>query len=173
MMLDLLQWIPSTGELGIKSGTMLALIFFGASFVLIPRTFLCLGAGFGLAAIWIIMPSTLLGGILAFLLARCFVSGRVRALVDAHPRLRRVAEAVDEEGWRVVGLLRFASPLPQILLYVYIGSTGRQILDDETLSTLDRVMIGVGMTSLAVAAARIVRRVRQSLERSVPAGRKA
>src|SRR3954471_24307942 len=104
MMLDLSQWIPTTGGLSIKSGLMLALVFFGASFVLVPRTFLCLGAGagFGLGAVFVILPSTMLGGILAFLLARYFVSERLQAYVDARPRLRRFATAVDEEGWRVV-----------------------------------------------------------------------
>jgi uncharacterized membrane protein YdjX (TVP38/TMEM64 family) len=76
---------------------------------------------------------------------------------------------VDEEGWRVVALLRFASPLPnavqnyvfgltrigflpfaittflftipQVMLYVYLGSTGRALLD-ENLSTLNRGPVG-------------------------------
>lgn len=191
---DWLNWMQTGGGLGIGSAIMLSLIFFGASFVLIPRTFLCLGAGagFGLGAVLIIMPSTLLGGMLAFLLARYFLSQRVRKWIDARPRLRRVAEAVDEEGWRMLALLRFASPLPnafqnyvfgltrigfwpfaiitfifsipQVLLYVYIGSAGRQILLDEALSTLDRILIGVGITSLVIAAMLIFRRVRRSVE---------
>jgi uncharacterized membrane protein YdjX (TVP38/TMEM64 family) len=186
----MMQWLPEAGELSVHSSMMLSLIFFAASFVLVPRTFLCLGAGvsFGLVAVPVILPSTMLGGILAFLAARYFFSERVHAYVDARPRLRRFATAVDEEGWRVVALLRLASPvpnavqnylfgltrigflpfavttfvfsIPQVVLYVYLGSAGRAVLLDENLSTLNRVMLGAGLVSILVAALLIVRRVR-------------
>jgi len=183
-------WFPEGADLGATSSAMLSLMFFAASFVLIPRTFLCLGAGasFGLAAVPIILPSTMLGGILAFLLARHFLAERLRIYIDARPRLARIATAVDEEGWRIVALLRFASPLPnavqnyvfgltrigflpyaittlvfsvpQIVLYVYLGSLGRTVLLDESLSTLNRGLLGVGLISIAVAATLVVRRIR-------------
>ncbi|HEU0083172.1 MAG TPA: hypothetical protein VFQ87_09910, partial [Bradyrhizobium sp.] len=72
---------------------MLALVFFAASFVLVPRTFLCLGAGagFGLGAVFVILPSTMLGGVLAFLLARHLFAERLRRHIDARPRLRGIA----------------------------------------------------------------------------------
>jgi uncharacterized membrane protein YdjX (TVP38/TMEM64 family) len=197
MMYDtVMQWLPEAGDLGVNSSMMLSLIFFAASFVLIPRTFLCLGAGasFGLAAVLVILPSTMLGGILAFLSARYFFSERVHAYVDARPRLRRFATAVDQEGWRVVALLRFASPMPnavqnyvfgltrigflpfavttfvfsipQVVLYVYLGSAGRAVLLDESLSTLNRVLLGIGLVSLLVAALLVVRRVRYDADRA-------
>jgi uncharacterized membrane protein YdjX (TVP38/TMEM64 family) len=191
-----MQWLSEGRDLGVNSSIMLSLIFFAASFVLIPRTFLCLGAGasFGLAAVLVILPSTMLGGILAFLSARYLFSERLHTYVDARPRLRRFATAVDEEGWRVVALLRFASPLPnavqnyvfgltrigfwpfaittfvfsipQIVLYVYLGSAGRAVLLDESLSTLNRILLGVGLVSIFVAALLVFRRVRLDTERA-------
>ena len=165
----LTQWLPGGVELSVNSAILLSLIFFAASFVAIPRTFLCLGAGasLGILAVLIILPSTMFGGILAFLLARHLLSVRLQTYIDAHARLRRIAAAVDEEGWRVVALLRFASPvpnavqnyvfgltrigflpfvittflfsIPQVMFYVYLGSTGRAVLLDENLSMLNRV----------------------------------
>lgn len=104
--------------------------------------------------------------------------------------LRRVATAVDEEGWRVVALLRLASPvpnavqnyvfgltriellpfavttffftIPQVVLYVYLGSAGRAVLFDDSLSTLNRVLLSVGLISIIVAATLVVRRVRSN-----------
>jgi uncharacterized membrane protein YdjX (TVP38/TMEM64 family) len=104
---------------------ILSLIFFVASFVLIPRTFLCLGAGasFGLSAILIILPSTMLGGMLAFLLARYLLAERVQVYIGRRPRLLRVAAAVDQEGWRIVALLRFASPVPNSIQNYVFGLT--------------------------------------------------
>lgn len=190
-----MQWLPEGGDLGVSSSIMLSLIFFAASFVLIPRTFLCLGAGasFGLAAVPVILPSTMLGGILAFLLARYCFSERLHVYIDARPRLRSFATAVDEEGWRVVALLRFASPvpnavqnyvfgltrigflpfavttflfsIPQVVLYVYLGSAGRAVLLDDSLSTLNRVLLGIGLVSIFAAALLVVRRVRRDADR--------
>lgn len=191
-----MQWLSEGRDLSLDSSVMLSLIFFAASFVLIPRTFLCLGAGasFGLAAVIVILPSTMLGGILAFLLARYLFSERLRVYVDDRPRLRRFATAVDEEGWRVVALLRFASPvpnaaqnyvfgltrigflpfaittfvfsIPQVVLYVYLGSAGRSLLLDESLSTVNRVLLGLGLLSIFVAALLVLRRVRSDAERT-------
>jgi uncharacterized membrane protein YdjX (TVP38/TMEM64 family) len=191
-----MQWLPAGSDLGVSSSIMLSLIFFAASFVLIPRTFLCLGAGasFGLAAVLVILPSTLLGGILAFLSARYFFAERVHAYVDARPRLRRFATAVDEEGWRVVALLRFASlmpnaaqnyvfgltrigfvpfavttfvfSIPQVALYVYLGSAGRAVWLDESLSTLNRILLGIGLISILVAALLVIHRVRRDADRA-------
>jgi uncharacterized membrane protein YdjX (TVP38/TMEM64 family) len=187
----MMQWFADAASLGVTSSTMLALVFFAASFVLVPRTFLCLGAGagFGLGAVFVILPSTMLGGVLAFLLARYLFAERLRRYIDARPRLRGIANAVDEEGWRVVALLRFASPLPnavqnymfgltriafwpfaittfvfsipQVVLYVYLGSAGRAVLLDDSLSTLNRIVLAVGSLSVLLAAALIVRRVRR------------
>jgi uncharacterized membrane protein YdjX (TVP38/TMEM64 family) len=186
-----MQWLHEINILSVNSSMMLSLVFFFASFVLIPRTFLCIGAGasFGLFAILIILPSTILGGMLAFLLARYFFSERVQRFIDNRPGLRKVAVAVDEEGWRVVALLRLASPLPnaaqnymfglthigflpyavtsfvfsvpQVVLYVYLGSTGRAVLFDGDLSTLNRLMLGAGLICIVITALLIVRRIRR------------
>jgi uncharacterized membrane protein YdjX (TVP38/TMEM64 family) len=186
-----MHWLHVTSALSANSSMVLSLVFFFASFVLIPRTFLCIGAGasFGLFAVLIILPSTVLGGMSAFLLARYFFSERVQRFIDSRPGLRKVAVAVDEEGWRVVALLRLASPLPnaaqnymfgltrigflpfavttfvftvpQVVLYVYLGSTGRAVLFDGDLSTLNRLMLGAGLICIVVTALLVVRRVRR------------
>jgi uncharacterized membrane protein YdjX (TVP38/TMEM64 family) len=131
----------------------------------------------------------MVGGIMAFLLARYLFSERLQTYIDSRPRLRRIAVAVDEEGWRVVALLRFASPvpnavqnyvfgltrigflpfavttcvftIPQVLLYVYLGSAGRAVLLDASLSMLNRVLLGIGLISVVVAALLVGRRVRR------------
>src|SRR3954471_9086644 len=166
-----MAWIGAGNALGFRSAGALALIFFVASFVFVPRTLLCLGVGalLGLPSILVILPCTTLGGVLAFLAARYLLKDRVQAMIEARPGLRKIAAAVDEEGWRIVALLRFASPLPnavqnymfgltriafwpfaittfvfsipQVVLYVYLGSAGRAVLLDDSLSTLNRIVL--------------------------------
>lgn len=63
-----------------------------------------------------------------------FVAGPLQRELDRRPRLRKIADAVDSEGWRVVALLRFWSPIATViqnyvvraysnwLLAIYIGN---------------------------------------------------
>lgn len=187
----MMQWLSRADDLSLGSSMVLSLVFFAASFVLIPRTFLCLGVGavFGIYAVLIILPSTTLGGILAFLTARHLLSKRMQVFITSRPGLRRIADAVDAEGWRIVALLRFASPLPnavqnymfgltriqllpfsiatfffttpQVVLYVYLGSAGRSLVLGDGLSILNRVLLGAGLISVALAVSLIIRRVRR------------
>jgi uncharacterized membrane protein YdjX (TVP38/TMEM64 family) len=195
----MMTWIETGNPLDVSSAGTLVLIFFVASFIFVPRTLLCLGVGalVGWPSVLIILPSTTLGGVLAFLAARYLLKNRLQAMIGARPRLRKIAAAVDEEGWRIVALLRFASPLPnalqnylfgltrigvvpfavatfvftipQVVLYVFLGSAGRAILDDN-MSTLNRTLLGIGAISVAAVALLLVRRVRRNeLSTSTPA----
>src|SRR6266852_9433910 len=110
----LVQWIERAGEINVASASALMLVFILSGLVLIPRTILCLAAGvfFGLPAVPIILPSTTIGGVLAFLLARYLLRERLQRELDMRPHLRAIADGIDHEGWRLVGLLRFGSPVP-------------------------------------------------------------
>ena len=176
------QIFPHPGDIGAHSIVTVFAIFFFASFVLVPRTFLCLGAGaaLGFSAVLVVLPSTILGGILAFLLARYVLSDRIRRYVFARPRWSFILETVDEEGWRLLALLRFASPIPnavqnyvfaftsirllpyviislvcsipQLVLYVYLGSVSRTLFLNDDLSMLNRIWLIIGLLSLGLAA---------------------
>jgi uncharacterized membrane protein YdjX (TVP38/TMEM64 family) len=194
---SLIEWLRSWGELSLNSGVVLAFIFVAGSFVLFPRTFLCFGVGaiFGPAAIPIILPSTTIGGVLAFLLARYLLAARLQRQLDRRPRLRVIADAMDSESWRVVALLRLGSPIPttvqnylfgitrirlwpytvatfvftvpQVVLYVYIGAAGRVALLEDSSSTLNRAIMGIGALCLTTVAFLIWRKARVAL-RALP-----
>jgi uncharacterized membrane protein YdjX (TVP38/TMEM64 family) len=194
---SLIEWLRSWGELSLGSGIALAFIFVVGGFILFPRTLLCFGVGaiFGPVAILIVVPSTTMGGILAFLLARYLVAASLQRKLDKRPRLRAIADAVDSEGWRVVALLRLGSPIPnaiqnylfgitrirllpytvatflftipQVVLYVYIGAAGRIALLEDSSSTLNRAIIGIGALCLTTVAYLIWRKARMAL-RALP-----
>lgn len=187
----MMQWFPKGDEFNVNSSIMLAFIFVVASFLLVPRTLLCLAAGaaFGLQAILVILPSTTFGGLLAFLAARHLFAARLQIYLAGRPQLRKISVAVDEEGWRVVALLRFASPvpnaiqnyvfgltrigllpfslatvvftIPQVVLYVYLGAAGRAVLLDQSMSTLNSLVLGIGLMSVVVTVLLVVRRIRR------------
>jgi uncharacterized membrane protein YdjX (TVP38/TMEM64 family) len=122
----LAQWLQNWGELSLAAAAAMALVFIVNGLVLVPRTFLCLGAGaiYGIHAIPIIVPSTTVGGVIGFLLARYFFASWLRRQVDERPRLRALMDGVNSESWRVVALLRFGSLVPTTVQTIYLASPG-------------------------------------------------
>ena len=171
---------------------MLALVFVVGGLVPVPRTFMTLAAGvvYGMAAIAIIIPATALGCVIAFLLARYLFAARLWHYVDGKPKLTAIMNAVDAEGWRIVGLCRLASPIPsmiqssifgltriplwpytwstflfsipQIILYAYLGAIGKAALLGESAGVNLGVMVAGGVTFLLVVWL-ITRRVRAGM----------
>jgi len=180
------------GELGPTSAAVLALVFIAGGLVPVPRTFLTLAAGvvYGMASVPVVIPATTIGCLIAFLLARYLFAGRLWRALQDKPKLMAVMNAVEVEGWRIVALCRLASPIPstiqsalfaltriglwpytwatfvftipQILLYVYLGSIGKAALLGETTSINLGVMAAGGVTFLIVLLV-ITRRVRASM----------
>jgi uncharacterized membrane protein YdjX (TVP38/TMEM64 family) len=185
----MIEWLRSFGALSIGSGLLLGLVFIAGAFVFVPRTFLSLGAGslYGIQVLPLVLVSTTAGSVLAFLMARYFLSARVQSWIDGRPNLRAVADAVDQEGWKAIALLRLASPIPssvqnyaygvtrvglapytlatfvftipQTVLYLYIGATGRSILLEES-SKLGSALLLVGAICLLVTVLLIWRKAR-------------
>jgi uncharacterized membrane protein YdjX (TVP38/TMEM64 family) len=136
------------------------------------------------------MPSTTLGSLIAFLLARYLFAARLWDWVERKPRALAIMNAVNAEGWRIVGLCRLASPIPstiqnaifgltrielwpylwatflftipQTLLYVYLGAVGKAALLGESGGVNLGVMLAGGLTFLGVVLM-ITRRVRESM----------
>ena len=191
----LVEWLQNWGELHLGSAAVLALVFLVSGLVLIPRTFLCLASGamFGLGTIPIILPSTTLSAVIGFLLARYFFADWLQRQVDRRPRVRAVMDAIDSEGWRIVALLRFGSPLPstvqtylfgitriglwpftlatllftipQVCLYVWLGAAGRAALLDDSSSGLSRGLMLVAALTLTTAMILVTRKARIALQR--------
>ena len=188
----IVEFLRRWGELSPTSAAVLALVFIAGGLVPVPRTFLTLAAGivFGMAAIPIIIPSTTAGCLIAFLLARYLFAARLWGWVERKPKALAIMNAVNAEGWRIVGLCRLASPIPstiqnaifgltrielwpylwatflftipQTLLYVYLGAVGKAALLGESGGVNLGVMIAGGLTFLGVVLL-ITRRVRESM----------
>lgn len=162
----------------------------------IPRTALCLASGaiFGLAAVLVILPSTTLGSAIGFLFARYLFTERLHRIVDNKPKIRAVLGAVDSEGWRIVGLMRFAGAMPtfsqnylfgltrigfvpyllatfaftipQVCLYVYLGALGRAALLDEEGSHWGLALGAVAALCLLTVVFVVTRKARAALRKA-------
>jgi uncharacterized membrane protein YdjX (TVP38/TMEM64 family) len=194
---SLLQSIQSWGDYGFAGLLLLGLAFIVASLIFVPRPAISLvgGLAFGFAAVPVAFAGYTVGAIVAFLIARRLLRARVVALIADRPKLRAIMQAIDAEGWRLVGLIRIASPIPgsatsyltgvtgiglwpytaatfvgsapQILAFVSIGALGHTLLDDPLVSRAQLVFMVVGIALLGAAVWLVTRRVRTIVEASV------
>lgn len=189
----LVDFLRRWGELSPSAAMVLALAFVAGGFVPVPRTFLNLASGvvFGMSAIPIILPSTALGCLIAFLVARYLFAQRLWRTLQRRPRLLAIMNAVDAEGWRIVALCRLASPIPstiqnamfgltriglwpyfwatfvftipQTILYVYLGAVGKAALLEQGGAGVSLGVMAAGALTFLIVIGLITRRVRANL----------
>jgi uncharacterized membrane protein YdjX (TVP38/TMEM64 family) len=119
--LDFAQWVQSLGPWG-----PLAFIagYTVVTVAVMPAFLLTLAAG----AIWgfwlgllLAMSGAVCGATCSFLGARSVLRGVVQRYVKRHPRLVAIDRAVEQEGARLVFLLRLSPAVPFVLLNYVLG----------------------------------------------------
>ncbi len=72
---------------------------------------------------YLVVVAATAGATLAFLIARHLVRQKVESLVEERPKFKAVDEAVSEDGWKIVGLLRLSPLVPFNLQNYFFGVT--------------------------------------------------
>ena len=180
------QW----AELGLLGLCALAVVFALGTLSFMPRfTFYSIGgAVFGLAAIPAALIGSLIGAAVAFLLARTWLHEAFQRQVEQRPKWRRVFAAIDAEGWRIVVLTRFVSPLPggainyvfgltriafvpyivatafglfpPVAIFAGLGMLGRVALSGREPSPTEAAISAASIIVIGITAMLIVRRMR-------------
>lgn len=188
----LIQWASYWD--GSLAWAAIAALFVVSGLIIIPRPAICVAAGltFGLSVFPMALIASTAGSLIAFVLARYFFRDRFQRMLERRPKARVLVEAIDAEGWRLLLLLRLASPIPgpvsnyafglssmsslhyiaatavgiapQVFAFIYLGAIGKEALDDRSVASA-RTMFGIaGAVVLLLVIAMISRRVRQSLQ---------
>lgn len=178
-------WVESLGIWGVL---VFALVYILATIVLLPCAPLSIVAGlaYGVWAFPLVIVAAMTGASLAFQIGRHLARERVRSWAMDHPRGDAVIDAVSEQGWKVVLLLRL-SPLipfnvqnylfgvtaisftqyaiatavgilPGAALFISIGAFGHGAEDNEG-RTLNWILFGVGLAATILAAILVSRTV--------------
>lgn len=119
-----LAWTASAGAPGQAAFVALYAL---ACVAFLPGSVLTVGAGaaFGLwKGFLLVSAGSTLGACAAFLVGRHLLRDRVARRLAAAPSFAAVAEAVGQEGWKVVLLTRLSPVLPFNLLNYAYGLTG-------------------------------------------------
>ena len=119
---DFTGWIASLGLWGIVAFGLLYVI---ATLLLAPGSIMSIAAGvaFGLWGVPIVLVSATTGAAIAFLIARYLAHARVTAALETHPKFKAVGKAIDEQGWKVVGLVRLSPQIPFAVTNYFFGVT--------------------------------------------------
>lgn len=185
------KWVEALGLLGYA---VFALIYIVAVIAVAPASVFTLAAGvaFGFWAFPLVVAVATIGACLAFLIARHLARDRVENAIDQRPVFKAVAGAVEDEGWKVVGLMRL-SPLvpfnlqnyffgvtpvsfwayalatlggivPGTLLYVYLGWLGSMSAGEAGGSALQWVLFGAGLLATVVMVWLVSKRAKAKLD---------
>ena len=114
------SWVQGFGMLG---WVIFIIVYALTAFLLIPGSILTIGAGvaYGLWAFPLVIIGAVLGSAISFLAARYVFHDRVQEKISQYPRFKAVNEAIRDEGWKVVLLLRLSPALPFSLQNWFLG----------------------------------------------------
>ena len=176
----MIELIGSLDDQSLSGFVILAAIFALGAIVFVPRTLMCVAAGmaYGISAVPVSLIGSTIGAVLGFWLARYLFRAPLERAARERPKWRALLCAVDDEGWRIVGLLRLGAPLPatlqnflfgltrigllpyvlatllgnlpQTVLYVYLGAVGKLTLSGPSRLGNLAAMVAGGLIMLIV-----------------------
>ena len=116
------DWLDGLGAIGYAA---FVVIYALGTLALVPGALLTLAGGlaFGLWGFPLVVAGATVGAGLAFLAGRHLVRDRVAAKIEDSPKLRAIDAAIEEDGWKVVGLLRLSPAIPFSLQNWILGAT--------------------------------------------------
>jgi len=186
----LVGFVESLGLWGVLA---FALAYVAVVLLFGPASVMSVAAGvaFGLWGVPLVLAAGTSAGALAFLIARYAARERVMAALEGHPGFQAVGQAVDQEGWRVVGLIRLSPPvpfavtsyffgvtnvgfwpyvlvtfvgiIPATLVYVNIGAVGHTFGMGGESQILQWALLGLGILATGIAGVIITRKARETL----------
>lgn len=184
------NWVQGYGVLG---WFIFIAVYAVTCFAMLPGSFLTLAAGviWGIWAFPIVVVGATLGSAISFVAARHWFHDKVQEKVSKYPRFKAINEAIADDGWKVVGLLRLSPALPfslqnwflgitpvgfwpsQIatffgimpgtLLYVWVGSLGGQAANSD-MSLAKYIIGGVGILATLVVTVLVTKKANAKLK---------
>lgn len=128
----LLDWVQGLGVWGM---VVVGIVYVIATIAFVPGTLVTLGAGYAFGVVWgtvVVSISSTVGAALSFLVGRYLARDLVQEKIEEHPKFQALDNALEEETFKVVFLLRLVPLLPFNALNYAFGlskvSFGRYVL---------------------------------------------
>jgi uncharacterized membrane protein YdjX (TVP38/TMEM64 family) len=192
-----LVWIKDQGPVGVLAYIV---IYNLAAILFIPGSLLTLGGGAIYGVFWgsvYVFTAATLGATLAFLLGRYVAQGWVNQRIEGNTKFRAIAQAVAQDGFKIVFLTRLSpifpfnllnyafgvtqvslrdyvlgsiGMLPGTITYVYLGFLIGDIAalaGKRERTTAEWILYGIGLVVTLVISIYITRIARNALSQSV------
>ncbi len=188
------DWVQTLGALGV---VLFIFTYALATVLFLPGWIFTVAAGLIYGVIGgtaVALAGAIIGAALAFLCGRYLVRKRVQAATKGNRKFAAIDQAIGEQGWKIVGLLRLSplipfnlsnyfygvtavafwpyllasavGMLPGALLYAYLGGAGKAELNGGGGSLLKYVLLGVGLLSTIAVTILISRAAKKALAKS-------
>jgi uncharacterized membrane protein YdjX (TVP38/TMEM64 family) len=201
--LPVTEWVKAFTDWIRHLGLAGAFIFIGvyvlAAVLFLPGAIFTIAAGLVYGIVGgtaVALAGATLGAGLAFLVARYLVRGRIEEFARKNRRFDAIDDAIGQEGWKIVGLLRlsplipfnvsnyfygvtsigfwpyllasFVGMLPGTLLYVYLGAIGQAGLEGgkKGYSPLQWTFLGTGLLATIAVTVFVSRVAKKALRKS-------
>lgn len=166
LFLPLREWavwvVERVHNLGGVGVAIYVVVYILAAIFMFPGSLLTLGAGFLYGPMWgtlLVSPTSVVAATVAFLLGRTVAREWIKRRIAENPRFSAVDEAVGENGFKVVFLLRLSPIFPFTLLNYALGLTRVRLRDFVVASlfgmlpgTFLYVYVGSSVANLAALA---------------------
>jgi uncharacterized membrane protein YdjX (TVP38/TMEM64 family) len=184
------DWVRSFGMAGML---IFAVAYVVAVVAAAPAGVLSVAAGlvFGAWAFPTVVAAATVGAVLAFLIGRYLARETVKRAIGKRPTLAAIDQAVKEEGWKIVVLLRltplvpfniqnylfgvtdvgllpyalgtFFGIMPGTALFVYLGAIGDAAARGESGGIVQTAFLGIGLIAAIVVVVVIGRKAKAKL----------
>jgi uncharacterized membrane protein YdjX (TVP38/TMEM64 family) len=197
-LLPVAEWLRAFQEqvtgMGVMGGVLYGLVYVLAALLFVPGSVLTIGAGVVFGVAWgtvvVAFAATTAAG-LAFLIARYLARERVEAMARKNAKFGAIDRAIQQQGWKVVALLRLSpvipynlsnylygltavrfgpyllasaiGMLPGTLLYVYLGAIGNAAAGGERRGPLEWALLGAGLAATVAVTVLLTRTARRHL----------
>ncbi len=116
-------WIQGMGGAGM---VLFIGLYILVTLVLLPASVLTIGAGAAYGLAWgvvLVSLASTSGACLAFLIARYLARDPIRKRAEGNRKFQALDSAMEEDGWKIVGLLRLSPLVPFGLQNYFFGVT--------------------------------------------------
>ena len=160
MMLPLASWLTTLTTIlhgtGLFGAALFVAVYVIGVTLFVPAWMFSIAAGllYGAWGILLSWCAMMVAACVGFVLVRGAVAGPVRTLVDRRPRIRIVADSIDQEGWRMVLLVRVSGIVPFGVQNLVFGITRVRFLPyalATTVGVLPGVLLHAGAGALGQA----------------------
>ena len=151
--------------------------------------------GLYIVATVLFIPGSALGAAAAFLVGRYLARNAIARKIEGNERFAAIDQAVANEGWKIVGLMRLSpvfpftlmnyafgltrvklghyvlaswiGMMPGTVMYVYLGSLAKAASGERTRTTGEWVLYAVGLLATLLVTIFVTRIAKQALAKKI------